>query len=80
VKDILKNLRSRGVLFAPDAGIEKFDGYTETWLRATFPVTSLKQLRALVLDEEEWELGKSARKPRWYDEPVDTMANYGEDV
>ena len=37
----------------PDAGIEKFDGYNEAWLRASFPVTSLKELRALVFDDEE---------------------------
>lgn len=44
---------SRGALFASDAGIEKFDGYTEAWLRTSFPVTSLKELRALVFDDEE---------------------------
>ena len=44
---------SHGTLFASDAGIEKFDGYTETWLRTSFPVTSLKELRALVFDDEE---------------------------
>jgi len=50
--DILKYLRSHGAIIARDAGIEKFDGYKESWLRASFPVTSLKQLQAIVLDEE----------------------------
>ena len=49
---ILKHLRAHGAIIARDAGIEKFDGYKESWLRASFPVTSLKELRALVLDEE----------------------------
>lgn len=49
---ILKYLRDHGAVMAPDAGLEKFDGYTESWLRESFPVRSLKQLRALVLDEE----------------------------
>ena len=52
-QDILKYLRSHGALFAPGAGIEKFDGYTEAWLRDSFPVNSLKELRALVFDDEE---------------------------
>jgi hypothetical protein len=49
---ILKYLRTHGAIIAKDAGIEKFDGYKESWLRASFPATSLKELRALVLDEE----------------------------
>ena len=51
-QSILRYLRSRGAVFASDAGIERFDGYTEAWLRTSFPVTSLKQLRALVDDDE----------------------------
>jgi len=58
-QSILKYLRSHGALLAPDAGIEKFDGYTEAWLRSTFPVSSLKQLRSLV-DDEDWDLDQSA--------------------
>jgi hypothetical protein len=50
---------SHGALFAPAAGIEKFDGYTEAWLRNSFPITSLKELRALV-DDEDWLFEKSA--------------------
>ncbi len=56
---ILKYLREHGAIIAKDAGIEKFDGYKESWLRESFPVRSLNELRALVNDEE-WDLDESA--------------------
>ena len=43
-----------------DAGIQKFDGYKESWLRASFPVASIKHLRGALVDDEEWDLCKSA--------------------
>ncbi len=56
---ILKYLREHGAIVAMDAGIEKFSGYTESWLRESFPVRSLKELRTLV-DDEEWRLDEAA--------------------
>jgi hypothetical protein len=58
-RDILKYLREHGAIIAKDVGIEKFDGYKESWLRESFPVRSLNELRALV-DDENWLLEKSA--------------------
>ena len=57
--DILKHLRVHDAIIAKDTGIEKFDVYNESWLRVAFPATSLKELRAMVLDEG-FELGKTA--------------------
>lgn len=51
--------RAHGSVFAPDAGIEKFDGDTAAWLRSSFEVRSLNELRSLV-DDEDWELGRTA--------------------
>jgi hypothetical protein len=56
---ILKYLRNHGAIIAKDAGIERFDGYKESWIRSTFPVTSLSELRSFV-DDEDWDLEKSA--------------------
>jgi hypothetical protein len=58
-KSILKHLRTHGAIMAPDAGLQKFDGYTEAWLRSSFPVNSLNELRSLV-DDEEWPFDESA--------------------
>jgi hypothetical protein len=52
-RDILKYLREHGAIIAKDVGIEKFDGYKESWLRESFPVRSLNELRALVDDVEK---------------------------
>jgi uncharacterized Zn-finger protein len=51
-RDILAFLRFNGGQFADQIGLEPFDGYTECWLRESFPVTSLAQLKNLVQDAE----------------------------
>lgn len=51
-RDLLKYLRTHGAIIAKDAGIEKFDGYNESWLRSSFPATSLKELPAFVENDE----------------------------
>ena len=56
---ILKYLHSHGAVSTFDAGLEKFNGCTEAWLRESFPATSLSELRRLV-DDEEWDLQESA--------------------
>ena len=40
---ILKQLRSRQVE-APPLHLENFDGYTESWVRSSFPVHSVREL------------------------------------
>jgi hypothetical protein len=51
-RDILAFLRSNGAQFADRIGIEPFDGYTECWLRDSFPVTTIAELKNLVQDAE----------------------------
>ncbi len=50
-QDGLRLLRRLGALFANDAGVKKFDGYTEAWTRDSLRIESLAELIAMV-DED----------------------------
>ena len=43
-KEILRYLKSQGVVFAPTNIAGRFDGYTECWMEVSFPVVTLKDL------------------------------------
>ena len=51
-RDSLKALKKRNAKFANKAGIEKFDGYTEAWTKASLNVTSIKQILDWVYEDE----------------------------
>jgi hypothetical protein len=48
----LKALVKRGAILGHKAGIEKFDGYSEAWTKASLPVTSIKQILDWVYEDE----------------------------
>jgi hypothetical protein len=50
---ILQYLKSKKVKPASKLGGEKFDGWTEAWSKATFPVESIKELMKLTEEFEE---------------------------
>jgi hypothetical protein len=50
---ILRMLRSNGTNLGPEQIVGKFDGYTESWMKESFPVNSLMELMDLVHREEE---------------------------
>ena len=50
--DCIRTLRKRGAIFGQEAGIEKFDGYTEAWTKASLAVTSIKQILDWVYEDE----------------------------
>jgi len=51
-RDVLKTLKKRDAKFAKKAGMQKFDGYTEAWTKASVPVTSIRQLLEWVYEDE----------------------------
>jgi Probable Zinc-ribbon domain len=51
-QSILKMLENRGADLGREDIAGKFDGYTESWVAASFPVKSIHQLMSWVLDEE----------------------------
>jgi Zn finger protein HypA/HybF involved in hydrogenase expression len=60
--DCLHALEKRGALLGHKAGIEKFDGYTEAWTKASLNMTSIKQILDWVY-EDEAKVAKSANDP-----------------
>lgn len=50
--EILRSLQRRGALFGHKAGIAKFDGYSESWLKDSLQVHSIKQLIDWVYQDE----------------------------
>jgi hypothetical protein len=49
---ILKALESRGAVFGNLAGVKKFDGFTESWLKSSVTVSGLKELMDFVHEDE----------------------------
>jgi hypothetical protein len=49
---MLEMLRRHGAMLGPEQVAGKFDGYTESWIKASFPVKNLKELMNLVKDNE----------------------------
>ena len=52
-KDALRTLKLRGAKFANKVGIEKFDGYTESWIRASLNVESITQILDWVYEDDK---------------------------
>lgn len=48
----LHALAKRGAILGNKAGINKFDGYSEAWTKASLNVTSIKQLLDWVYEDE----------------------------
>jgi hypothetical protein len=48
----LHSLEKRGAILGHKAGIDKFDGYTEAWTKASLNVTSIKQILDWVYEDE----------------------------
>ena len=48
----LHTLEKRGAILGHKAGIEKFDGYSEAWTKASLNVTSIKQILDWVYEDE----------------------------
>jgi hypothetical protein len=57
---ILRMLKKKGADLSNEKIAGKFDGYSEAWTKATFPVDSIKELMRLT-DEFEEGLGKGRR-------------------
>ena len=51
-RDALKALKKRKAKFANKAGLDKFDGYSEAWTKASLNVTSIKQILEWVYEDE----------------------------
>ncbi len=52
---ILQSLKRRGAVFANNAGVKKFDGFTESWLKSSVNVSGLKELMDFVHEDESLE-------------------------
>jgi hypothetical protein len=50
--DCLHALEKRGAILGHKAGIDKFDGYSEAWTKASLNVTSIKQILDWVYEDE----------------------------
>jgi hypothetical protein len=50
--DCLHALEKRGAVLGHKAGIDKFDGYSEAWTKASLNVTSIKQILDWVYEDE----------------------------
>ena len=50
--DILRMLKRKGAKLSPGEIAGKFDGYSESWIKQTYPVGSLKELMEVVRNEE----------------------------
>ena len=57
---ILRMLKKKGADLSNEKIAGKFDGYSEAWTKATFPVESIKELMRLI-DEYEENLGKGRK-------------------
>ena len=51
--DILKMLRAKGANLGNHKIAGRFSGYTESWMKNSYPATSLKELMQLVRTDEE---------------------------
>ena len=49
----LNALVKRGAILGHKAGIEKFDGYSEAWTKASLNVTSIKQILDWVYEDDQ---------------------------
>jgi hypothetical protein len=49
----LHALEKRGAILGHKAGIDKFDGYSEAWTKASLPISSLKELLDFVYEDDE---------------------------
>ena len=54
---ILRMLKAKGADLSNAKIAGKFDGYSEAWTKATFPVDSIKELMRLTDEFEESKLG-----------------------
>ena len=61
-QSILKALTDRNVSLSPVHIAGAFSGYTESWIEEDFPASNLKELMALVHDDEEDLTGPVPRK------------------
>ena len=52
---LLQILRKHGAKLGPEEIAGKFDGYTEAWIKKSFPISSLRELMELVRLDEETE-------------------------
>ena len=50
--DCLHALEKRGAILGHKAGIEKFDGYSEAWTKASLEISSIKQILDWVYEDE----------------------------
>jgi hypothetical protein len=50
---ILRYIKTNGGKMADKIGLEPFDGYSESWLKESFTFSSLKEIMALVDNEEQ---------------------------
>ena len=48
----IQSLVKRGAILGHKAGVDKFDGYTEAWTKASLNVTSIKQILDWVCEDE----------------------------
>ncbi len=51
--DCIHSLEKRGAIFGDKAGADKFDGYSEAWIKDSLNVTSIKQILDWVYEDDE---------------------------
>lgn len=51
-RSCIQALKNRGASFASQIGIQQFDGWTESWTKASLNVTSIKQILDWVYEDE----------------------------
>ena len=61
--DMLRVAKRRGAVFANKAGVKRFDGWSEAWTKASFSVSSIRELIELVYEDDSINEPKR-RKPR----------------
>lgn len=49
---ILRSAKKRGALFANKSGVQKFDGWSEAWMKDSLHVSSLRELFDLVYEDD----------------------------
>ena len=50
--DILRMLKAKGAKLSPGEVAGKFDGYSESWVKATYPARSLKEMMEVIRNED----------------------------